>query len=108
MKQLHKIAIPLLIAIVVFAYPTTYYNSQETVTIEVVDKERIGLNDNEYKYLVYSENEVFENTDTIFYLKYRSSDLQRDLEEGQTFTVKVVGWRVPFLSWHRNIISIKE
>jgi len=108
MRQVKQVIMSLLIILVIFTYPLSYYNSQEVVTIEVLDKERIGLDNGKYKFLVYSTGEVFENTDTFLFLKYRSSDLQRDLTTGETFDVKVAGWRVPFLSWHRNIIKIEK
>lgn len=98
----------LLIIIVVVGYPSAYYNSQEIVTIEVLEKERIGLRNDNYKFLVYTPTEVFENTDTFLFFKYRSSDLQRDLTVGEEFKVRVAGWRVPFLSRHRNIIRIEN
>lgn len=91
--------------ILLFAYPTTYHASKTSTELTVVDKERIGLN-GEYKYLIYGEAEVFENTDKLLYLKFNSSDVQRDLEIGETYVVEVAGWRVPFLSMHRNIIKI--
>lgn len=107
-NRMTNVAITLLLVFLVFGYPMSYYNSQETVTIEVLDKERIGLSSDNYKFLVYTSDEVFENTDSLLYLKYRSSDLQRDLTVGEEFTVTVAGWRVPFLSMHRNIIRIEE
>lgn len=51
------------------------------------------------------EKEVFENKDTVFYLKYASADLQANLQVGKTYSVKVNGFRIPFLSQYRNIIS---
>jgi len=81
----------------------------ETVSITVLEKERIVENDDgniSSKYLVFTDAEVFENTDTIFHFKFNSSDIQRDLRINETYTVEVVGFRVPFLSWYRNIIRI--
>ena len=88
----------------------SYYSSAEDVQITVNDKEHVMYrngSDLEDKYMVYSESEVFENTDDIFYFKFNSSDVQNELKEGNSYNVKVVGWRIPFLSMHRNIISIK-
>lgn len=88
----------------------SYYSSAEDVQITVNDKEHVMYrngSDLEDKYMVYSEGEVFKNTDDIFYFKFNSSDVQNELKEGNSYNVKVVGWRIPFLSMHRNIISIK-
>ena len=87
-----------------------YYTTVETVTIEVVSKERVtkGTGENmESKYMVFTETEVFENTDVLWFWKWNSSDVQGKLKANDTYNVKVVGWRVPFLSMYRNIIEIE-
>lgn len=89
-----------------YAYLTVDY-----ATIEVSDKERIVTGSGETlssKFLIYADGEVLENSDSLWHWKWSSSDIQGDLKEGQTYKVKVYGWRVPFLSWYRNIIEIKE
>lgn len=91
-----------------FGYPIAYYSSSDTVEITVKDKDRITTGSGESidsKFIVYTENEVFENTDSWMFVKFSSSDLQNKLEVGETYTVKVAGWRVPFLSMYRNIIA---
>lgn len=83
----------------------------ETVTLTVRDKERIvtGSGDStSSKYIVYAEGETFENTDSMFDGKFNSSDLQGGLERGHTYKCRVNGWRNPFFSMHRNIISCTE
>ena len=82
-----------------------YRNTAETVEITVIEKERVISND-ESKYLIFTEDEVFENTDTFVFLKFNSSDLYRDLRVGETYTVTVAGWRLPVLSMYRNIVRI--
>lgn len=87
------------------------YTTQDTVIITVTDKERIVENSGDSvnsKYLVFTETEVFENTDSLMVLKFNSSDIQAKLMRGETYTVRVYGWRVPVFSWYRNIIEIKD
>lgn len=84
---------------------------KETIEITVTDKERIVESSGKTtssKYLVFSENEVFENTDEILVWKFNSSDLQGNLHIGNTYKVTVIGWRIEWLSWYRNIISISD
>ena len=95
-------------------YPTAYYLSATETTITVSRLERIvessGSGETQSttsKYLVFTDNEVFENTDSWLYLKFSSSDLYAKLKEGGTYRVKVAGWRIPFISWYKNIIEIK-
>jgi hypothetical protein len=98
----------LLGAVFLFGYPTAYYLSSDTVEITVKDKERITTGSGENissKFIIYSENEVFENTDSWLFFKFNSADYQNKLEVGKTYKVKVAGWRVPFLSMYRNVVS---
>jgi hypothetical protein len=85
------------------------YNSEETVSnVKVTGKERITVGSGEgtsSKYLIFTNREVFENTDTILFLKFNSSDVYGAIQPDQTCEFRVVGWRVPFLSMYRNIIS---
>jgi ribosomal protein L31 len=87
-----------------------YYNTVEEVEITVSDKEHVMYRNGDQlvdKYLVYTEGEVFENTDDLFRLKFNSSDVQNELKVDSTYNVEVIGWRIPFLSMHRNIIAVK-
>ena len=79
--------------------------SKEDITIAVEDKERI-VNRDASKYLIFTEEEVFENTDEWLYFKFNSSDIYGQLKEGRTYNVTVVGRRIPFFSSYRNILDI--
>jgi hypothetical protein len=57
------------------------------------------------KYIAFGQNETYENTDTWAFLKFNSSDVNKSLVRGATCTLKVYGFRVPFMSWYRNIIT---
>lgn len=88
-----------------------YYTTGETINIKVNDKERVVTGSGENmtsKYLVFTENEVFQNVDDILLLKFNSSDLQGQLKLDTEYEVKVYGWRIPMLSMYRNITYIKE
>ena len=83
----------------------------DNLTVTVTDKERIvtGSGDSlSSKFLVYCDSEVLENSDSWWHLKFDSADFQGQLAKDKTYNVKVYGWRVPFLSWYRNIIEINE
>ncbi len=86
------------------------YGTDEIIKCTLDSKERIVEKSGEgtsSKYLVFCEEEVLENTDSFWYLKYSSSDVYRDLKEGQVYDLRVYGWRIPFFSQYRNIIEIK-
>ena len=87
------------------------YWTADTVTITVTDKERVverSGNSVSSKYLVFTETETFENTDCLARFKFNSSDVQGRLKTGETYTVDVYGWRIPFLSAYRNIVRVRQ
>ena len=88
-------------------YPITYWLSATDETV-YVEERYTKIYDNENKYMIQSEDEVFENRDTILFLKFNSSDFQLDLEPESCYSVRVAGWRVPLFSWYRNIVRISE
>lgn len=91
------------------------FNDKE-YTITVTDKERIVDTDGETitsKYLIFGEDEdgnvlVFRNSDEPIRGKWNSSTVQGSLKVGKTYTVVVVGYRIPFLSCYENIIDFEE
>jgi hypothetical protein len=109
MSELIVIIITLALAIIVTL--TQNFNDTE-YTITVTDKERVVTQKSSY-YLVFGEDEsenvlVFENADTLFRGKFDSSNIQGKLKIGGTYTVTVVGYRIPFLSMYQNIIEVEE
>jgi len=95
----------------ILAYPIAKFSSVEVIEVTITDKERISTgsgDDLEHKFLIYTKNEVFENTDALFQMKWNSTDVQNDLKKDSTYKVKVWGWRMPFFSTYRNIISIEN
>ena len=85
--------------------PIIHFSTMETTTGHVVvEKERINTKDTS-KYMIFTDKEVFENTDSLLSLKWNSSDVYRDVKIGDTCTFKVTGIRVPFMSWYRNILE---
>lgn len=88
-----------------------HYGTQATVTATVTDKERIVERDSDggiqSKYLVFTDKETFENTDSLWALKFNSSDLYGKLQEGQTCEFDVVGFRVSWMSMYRNILDAR-
>lgn len=83
------------------------YSSVDKVTITIKDKERIQ-DRGDSKYLIFTTNEVFENTDTLLFMKFDSSDIYNKFEVGKTYKVKVNWYRIPFLSTYRNILEVKN
>jgi hypothetical protein len=85
------------------------YLTQDNVVFTVEKAERVTDNNREgSRYLIFTKTETFENTDRLVIWKFNSSDLYGSIKVNQSYQAKVVGLRVPFLSWYRNIVSIQE
>lgn len=102
----------ILLAVIVFVIGiASSVSSQETVSFTVLDKDRVcstGTDDKvTCKYLVYTDNGTFSNTDNILYGKTNSADIQGCLTVGKTYeNVVVNGHRVTFLSMFQNILEV--
>lgn len=104
------VIITVLVLAIIVTLATNFNDTEYTIT--VTDKERVVTEESSY-YLVFGEDEnenvlVFENTDTLFRGKFDSSNIQGKLKTGGTYTVTVVGYRIPFLSMYQNIIEVEE
>ncbi|MFP4313413.1 MAG: DUF1523 family protein [Alphaproteobacteria bacterium] len=87
------------------------YGTERQVCFTVSDKERIVETDTDgntsSKYLVFTDVGTFENTDTLLRMKFRSSDLQGSLQEGESYNATVYGWRIGLMSNYPNIVDAK-
>lgn len=107
-KLQYFLRIPALFFAARFAVPAVLQViTQDNINFTVEKAERIaeGLSS---RYLIFTEKETFENTDSIAFLKFNSSNIFSQIDEGKTYRAKVAGKRVPILSLYRNIIEIQE
>ncbi len=85
--------------------PVTHFTTMETVSgVVITEKERVATRDGA-RFMVWTADETFENTDSWLSWKFNSADVYGKLPVGATCNLDVNGWRVPFLSWNRNILS---
>ena len=88
----------LVLVILPFGWRYSYLKSTETSVLFTVEKaERItdGVGQSS-KYLIFTKDETFENTDDVFYLKFNSSDIYGALKPNHRYEAKVVGSRDPY------------
>ena len=102
----------ILAAIVVLTFNIwSHFATMTTVSgLIIQDKERVvtGSGDQQRsKYLIFTDAETFENVDSWLALKFNSSDVYGSIIEGSTCEFTVTGFRVPLLSWYRNILDAK-
>ena len=74
------------------------------VTLVVRDKERIA-GANSGRYLIFAEDKVYENVDSLLNGKWDSSDLYNNIEIGATYQCEAIGWRIPFFSMYENLLD---
>jgi len=104
---LSPVLIPILTATI---YVPCYRASLKSAKFTVDRRERVttGSGDGvKSYYLVWSkEGEVFCVADSWSFLRFDSSDRYGELRENSHVKARVAGWRIPFLSWYRNVLVI--
>lgn len=109
MKNVTGISLVLLVVAILAINPIIHFSTLDTVNdVIVTGKERIVERSGEAttsKYLIFTQDETFQNTDTIWALKYNSSDVYGKIGEGFKCNFKVTGFRIKIFSWYRNILS---
>lgn len=93
----------------IIAIPLSERLTYKEIKIKIQEKERVVEKSGksiESRYIVFCEDEVFQNTDSFWMFKFNSSDIQRDLKIGGTYLVGVNMWRIRLFSRYRNIIKI--
>ena len=62
------------------------------------------------RYLVFTDDGVYENTDSWLRGKFDSSDFHGEIKKMKGKKVKIYyyGWRVPFLSMYPNLYKIEK
>lgn len=95
----------LLLLQVGFVYGTV---DQVKLTVNKAERVTTGSGDTlSSTYLIYTNSETFQNSDSIWHWKWNSSDIHGQLKEGDVLTAKVYGWRIPFLSAYRNVVEVE-
>lgn len=99
-----------IIILAVLSLPFLYvYTTQQYREITIKKTERIVSSDGKSsKYLIYADDGVYENTDSILRMKFNSADVYGQLQNGKTYTCDTYGSRVPLLSMYPNIVKCEE
>lgn len=92
----------------VVLYPIAWSMSGSYRTITVNEKERVYQNRDSSKYLVFTDQGVFEVTDSLLWMSFDASDRYAELKPGHTYRIYEKGWRSGILSMYPNILEIEE
>lgn len=100
----------------VIVYTVLYFGSRTTVEGCTVDSKDRGVTvtsdddgnvTSKTDYRVYTSCGVFTVADNFFLGKFNSADTYGSLHENSTYDLDVIGWRVAFLSWFPNTLSVE-
>jgi len=60
-------------------------------------------------FMIYTkEGRALKNVNSIWYWKWRSTELQAKLQKGKKYTAVIYGWRIGAFNIYPNIVSAKE
>ena len=86
-----------------------YTNVQEQ-EVQVIDLESRRSGESSELRLIHTYSGVFMNSDTLWWFKFSSSDVQSKLiqakQSGKKVRIKTVGTRIPLFSQYPNILEI--
>ena len=95
-----------LLFVIIFSIGYVYQKTNlKKVNITVIDKQRVSYGSSS-KYIIFTQTESFENTDSLYHAKHNSSDLYSHFHTGCSYEILVYGKRIPFFNTYRNIIKI--
>jgi hypothetical protein len=112
--KMRRITPIVVILIIIFGitYQISKYFNKETVTVTIVDKERITTSDSEGRidsyYLIFTDKGSFKLEDELIYGNFRSSDWYGQLRRDSTYTFDVIGYRIGYLSEYQNIVGFSK
>jgi len=95
------------IAIIILGISYLFFEkmiTEKEIVVTIINKEKFGIE--EGKYLIFTPDEVFENSDSFYHRKTNAEIIYRKLERGVTYRVKVVGVYLPGLPRLRNITEV--
>lgn len=78
--------------------------TEKEIVITVINKEKFGAEDG--KYLIFTPDEVFENSNNFYHRKTNADLVYKKLERGVSYRVKVVGVYLPGIPRLRNITDV--
>ena len=60
-------------------------------------------------FMIYtSDDRALKNTNSLWYWKWRSTELQSKIKVVKKYTATIYGWRIGALHFYPNIVDIKE
>lgn len=87
------------------------FSSGRQVTITVQAKDQITRREHRVRtriWIVRTDDEVYEVSPSVVFMAFDADRIYRKLRVGQTYRVKLAGWRVPYFKYYPTIIELVE
>lgn len=82
-------------------------NHTETKTCTITSKESVAR-DSEHEYRVYTEQcGTLSVKDSWLKMRFNSADVYGSIQEGKTYEVTTMGFRIPLISSFPNILEVR-
>ena len=108
-NKLRMLAVLICLILVLTLLGLAVFDLTQTATIKVkVENKDVVVSKNSSKYLIFTKNETLSLQDSVFAWNFDTSDDFHKLKENLCYEFSVRGVRRPFLSFYRNIESLKE
>ena len=98
----------IVILLAMFRTPIFIFSTMEKKQITVEKTYIKRINDKDIFFVETKEGEKLRNEDCVWIWKLNSADLDTELKEDSTYTVKVYGIRSNLFSWYKNVASIEK
>ena len=60
-------------------------------------------------FMIYTrDGRAFKNVNSLWFWKWRSTELQAKIQKGKKYVAEVYGWRIGGINVYPNIVSVKE
>lgn len=107
------IPLDLLLIILILGSITMYcilWKESKVSTIIKVQEKWIKASGSDQQSYLFSDadNNVYQITDEPIYFIWDASDRWAKIQEGKTYMITTIGWRIRFLSWYPNAIRIRS
>ena len=108
----HLLTVVFMSVIIALVFSTIFlftlnFHEDDVKGYKIVDK-TLKVYPKSSKYLILTEEESFELTDSFLSWKFNSTDQFSKLKIGKCYDFHLRGKRIEFFSSYRNIISFKE
>lgn len=111
LKKKHLATLMLVGVLGIATAPSAFYahSTGGELTATVTEKERVcETKGSECKWMILTDEMAFKNADSLWHLKFSSTDVQAKVKVNEEYRFTYYGWRIPFLSVYPNIIEVRD